>query len=124
MKKEFNKVPTEAQEAVCLKKWSDLHPIAKEFLFHIPNGGSRNKIEARNLKLQGTKSGVSDYFFAYPSSGKYGLWLELKRKDKKLSKVSKNQNEWLRKMKEQNYDCFVAYGWEDACKKIISYLGS
>ena len=28
--------------------------------FHVPNGGSRNVVEARNLKLDGVTAGVSD----------------------------------------------------------------
>ena len=31
-----------------------------KFMFAVPNGGSRNKIEAYNLKRQGLKSGVPD----------------------------------------------------------------
>lgn len=116
------KEPTEAQEAISLKQWADLNLIARELLIHIPNGGSRHKIEARNLKLQGTKAGVSDYFLACPSNGYCGLWIELKCRNKKKSKVSDLQMQWLEKMCAQNYDVFVAYGWEEAAKKIINYL--
>lgn len=35
------------------KRWPEL-----EYLYHVPNGGSRNRIEAANLKEEGVKAGV------------------------------------------------------------------
>jgi len=44
-------------------------------LFAIPNGGSRNIIEATNLKRQGVVAGVADMFLAIPryENNWYGL---------------------------------------------------
>lgn len=36
-------------------RWSEL-----EYLYHVPNGGSRNAREAANLKAQGVRPGVPD----------------------------------------------------------------
>ena len=41
----------------CRGKYPEL-----DLLFHIPNGGSRNKIEAAKLKAQGVKAGCRIYF--------------------------------------------------------------
>ena len=35
------------------------------FLFAVPNGGYRNKIEAANLKRQGVIAGVPDFILIY-----------------------------------------------------------
>lgn len=43
---------------------------------HIPNGGSRNKIEAARLKAQGVKPGVPDLMFIHDG---HPYFLELKR---------------------------------------------
>lgn len=114
--------PSEAQEAYALKQWADTHPICRKHLIHIPNGGSRNPREALNLKRQGVKPGVSDYFLAYPIGGYHGLWLELKRRPLILSRVSAEQKDWLALMNSAGYSAEVAWGWENARMIIKSYL--
>jgi hypothetical protein len=78
-----------------LKKWADYHPIAR-LMFHIPNGGSRHLYEAVNLKAQGVKAGIPDYFLPYPSKDKHGMFIELKRRFK--ARISKDQQECLKKI--------------------------
>lgn len=100
-------------------QWAKLHPICKDHLIHI---------EARNLKLEGVKSGVSDYFLAYPMEviGQAlrrncgGLWLKLKTSSGRLSKP---QIEWLERMERRGYAAVAAYGWEAARSAIRAYLG-
>lgn len=50
--------------------------FAGHFVFAVPNGGSRNLIEARNLKAQGVMAGVSDLILLLPSRKVY--FIELK----------------------------------------------
>ena len=52
--------------------------IPDKLVFHVPNGGSRNKIEAANLKRQGVKPGVSDVIILIPRNGFASLCLEFK----------------------------------------------
>lgn len=40
--------------------------MAGHFVFAVPNGGSRNVIEAANLKAQGVMAGVSDLILLLP----------------------------------------------------------
>ena len=51
-------LPTEAQEQRTLFEWaavmSQRHPVLR-LMHHIPNGGSRNPAEARNLRAQGVR---------------------------------------------------------------------
>lgn len=49
--------------------------------FHCPNGGSRNVIEATNLKRQGVKAGIPDIIIIYQGRA-HGL--ELKSKNGRL----------------------------------------
>ncbi len=92
------------------------------WLFHVPNGGSRNKIEGARLKAAGVKPGVPDIFLPVLRKPHIGLWVELKRPDMKKSKVSDDQNDWLAYLSQQGYDTAVCYGFEMARNRIIQYL--
>ncbi len=54
--------------------------LPDKLLFAIPNGGSRNKIEAANLKRQGVRPGVADVILLVPKKGFSCLCLEFKTK--------------------------------------------
>lgn len=44
--------------------WNN-HPQTRKLLFHVPNGGSRNKAEAMQLKSSGVIAGVPDLLFVW-----------------------------------------------------------
>lgn len=52
--------------------------LPNKLLFAVPNGGSRNKIEAKNMKRQGIKTGVADVILLIPRRGYASLCLEFK----------------------------------------------
>lgn len=113
----------EAQEQENLITWCNLQSgkyPELNLIFHIPNGGSRNKIEAFNLKKQGVKAGVPDLFLPVAKKGYYGLFIEMKVKN---NKPTENQKKWLSKFTEQGYLTKVCYSFEEAQKTIINYLG-
>ncbi|HNC11755.1 MAG TPA: hypothetical protein PLF59_08280 [Cyclobacteriaceae bacterium] len=122
-KRQVKIFPSEKQESYALKKWADYHPICKKALLHIKNGGSlKSKIEGANFKRAGVKAGVSDYLLPYPVSPYHGLWIELKRREKSLCKVTDEQNDWLVLMASFGYAVCVAYGCLEAINKIKEYL--
>ena len=51
-----------------------------ELLYHIPNGGSRHRIEAIHLKQQGVKAGVPDLHLPVARGGYHSLYIEMKVK--------------------------------------------
>lgn len=116
-------VPTEAKEQKALFEWADRakgrYP-ALRWLFHIPNGGSRNLIEARHLKEQGVKAGVPDIFLPCPNPIHMGLFIELKRRER--GEVSKAQREWIAELNKAGYRAVVCKGWEEARDEIMKYL--
>jgi hypothetical protein len=116
------KCPLESSEGKMFWEWAQYHPIAKQRLYHIPNGGSRNKIEAKNLKAQGVKSGVSDYFLSYPHNGKPGLYIELKRRDRGVCSLTEEQAQWLAASERLGYATKVVYGADEAIKAVEDYL--
>lgn len=110
----------EAEHQKLLFKWASYHPICRDYLFAIPNGGTRNIREAVNMKAQGVRRGVSDLMLAYPTPKAAGLWLEMKR-DKKAP-VSKEQKNWLERMKGVGYEAHIACGFDEAVRVIEEYL--
>lgn len=89
-------------------------------LFHIPNGGSRNRAEAANLKRQGVKAGVPDMFLPVPRGCYHGLFIEMKYGN---NRPTDNQRVWIESLNEQGYMAVVCYGFESARETIERYLG-
>jgi hypothetical protein len=116
--------PTEAQEQTTLFEWAAWN-IAKypelKCLYAIPNGGSRNRIEAVNLKKQGVRKGVSDIHLPVARRGYHGLWLELKRIAG--GRIEPEQANWIELMRLHGHYAVIAYGFEDAKKYLEWYLG-
>lgn len=56
-----------------------------EIIFAIPNGGSRNIVEAVNFKRMGVLAGVPDLFVPRGNSTYHGLFIEMKAGSGKLS---------------------------------------
>lgn len=123
MKTKQESIPTEAQEQTTLFQWAALmtHRLPElRTMYHIPNGGSRNAIEAVRLKAQGVKPGVPDIFLPCARGEWHGLYIEMKRR--KGGRVSEEQREMIRLLIEQGYKAVVCYGWEEAKNTICEYL--
>ena len=74
-------IPHEGNEQEALFRWAAF--VRGRFpeidlLYHIPNGGSRNRLEAANLKRQGVKSGVPDLCLPVARGKYHGLYIEMK----------------------------------------------
>src|SRR4051812_48799971 len=68
--------PSEIQlQAKCFQWAWNTYPETRRCLAHVPNGSSRNKIEAVQLKASGVVAGVHDLFFYWK---KQLYWFELK----------------------------------------------
>ena len=111
---------TEAQEQALVIEWAKYNPRLK-WLYATPNGGSRDKREAANLKRQGVKSGVSDLHLPLACRGYHGLYIEMKRR--KGGTVSKSQHEFIVDMNANGYYATVCKGADEAIKLIQWYIG-
>lgn len=125
------KLGNEDSHQIALGAWrAKMLPIYPELelLHHIPNGGSRNKIEAGKLKAMMAKAGVSDLFLPVARRGYHGLYIELKHDATGLNEhvkarmVADNQKEWLDKVSAQGYAAGVCYGYDEAVRAISWYL--
>lgn len=89
----------EAQlQSACVRYFRYRYPKYKRLLFHVPNGGSRNVIEAANLKEQGVVSGVADLILLKPKHNYGSLCIELKIG---RNKQTENQIQWARDATEE-----------------------
>ena len=116
-------VPTEAQEQTTLFQWAAMMQgrIPELALLHsVPNGGSRNPIEARHLKEQGVKPGIPDVFLPVARGGYHGLYIEMKRR--KGGRVSVEQKKMILALRDQGFRAEVCEGWEKARDVITEYM--
>lgn len=117
-------VPTESVEQINLFRWADwqtgAHPELKR-LYHVPNGGFRNKSTAGRLKAEGVKAGVPDVCLPIPRGAYHGLYIEMKRL--KGNDTTEDQDDWLEFLQSQGYCTAVCKGWEAATNVILDYLG-
>ena len=121
--KKFNRVPTEDQEQMTVMSWAHRTKFKdgrlSDYLFHIPNDGSRNIIEATKLKKMGVKAGVPDLQLIVPNGQVHGLWIELKAQKGKLQP---SQKIMIQRLEAQGYMCKVCFGADEAINEIKKYL--
>ena len=112
----------ESLEQQALIQWAQFqsrtYPELK-LLYHVPNGGKRNKVTAIRLKKEGVKAGVPDLCLPVPKGKWHGLYIEMKAQNGKLSK---KQIWWIEQLRQQGYYVAVCYGWEQAKEMIVRYL--
>lgn len=110
-------IPSEDREQEVFVSWVKL--TYKDFLiFSIPNGGSRNKIEASKLKKTGLLAGVPDLIVLMPN--KQIVFIEMKKqKGGKLSPVQKVVIPIIEKL---GFNVLIGYGFLDIKDKFEKYL--
>lgn len=121
---EHGVIRTEAEEQEAVIRWAFYESAYRpelRMLFHIPNGGTRNKREAVHLKGLGVQAGVPDLFLPIPMDGFHGLFIEMKR-NAKTARISKEQRAWIEALEKRGYRAVVCYGFEHARDTIINYL--
>lgn len=111
--------PKEEEEQKALFKWCCENGVQ---LVHIPNERKCNAATGARLALQGVRKGFPDNFIVGARKGFNGLFIELKRNSKTLSKVSREQKQWLRYLNNNGYKAIVCYGAEEAIREIKNYL--
>lgn len=114
---------SEDTEQMELIRWTELIGTRipqLNMLFHVPNGGKRNALEAARFKKMGVRSGVPDLFLPVAAGGFHGFFIELKVGN---NKPTENQLRWMQLLREQGYKTEVCYCARDAEKALTDYLG-
>ena len=60
-----------------------------QYMYHVPNGGKRDKATAAVLKRQGVKAGVPDIMLPAARAEYHGLYIELKAGENTTTKKTK-----------------------------------
>ena len=119
---DYVKLKTEDTEQQAVIHWAKMTAgcwPALELLHHIPNGGSRNKVEAAKLKRMGVLAGVPDLHLPVARAGYNGLYIEMKYGNGRLLA---SQKEFLIRAARFNNYCAVCYTAEDAIAVLQNYL--
>lgn len=102
--------------------WND-YPQTRRLLFHCPNGGSRNKIEAVRLRAQGVVKGVPDLI----GLGKNGMFaVELKLPQQMRTKdggCSEDQVKVHELWNDKGYAVYLSYSFDHAVEVIKKEFG-
>lgn len=117
------RVPSEDEEQAAVIRWAELQMGRwpdLEWLYHIPNGGKRGKIEAARFKAMGVKAGVPDLCLPVPKGGYHGLYIEMKRREG--GKLSKDQRKWIDGLRENGYCVQRCDGHQEAVRVLGDYL--
>ena len=108
---------SEYDEQVVVVQYCDLKHIA---CFAIPNGGSRNKVEAARMQASGVKAGVPDLCIPVPSGQYHSLYIEMKYGKNKTSPA---QDAWIERLRKLGHKVCVCYGAGEAIDEIEKYFG-
>ncbi len=122
MSRAYYKKRCEATEQERVINWATFY--AKDFpeldlLYHVPNGGSRNQLEAANLKRQGVKAGVPDLVLPVPRQQFHGLYVEMKWGK---NTTTDKQDWWLEQLQQQGYKTAVCWSADEAMDVIAEYM--
>jgi hypothetical protein len=103
----------------CVEWFRYQYPLHWRQLFAVPNGGSRNKKEAANMKAAGVVAGVADLILLIPN-GQYGaLCIELKHGKNKQTDL---QKEWQESTEAHGNLYVVVYTLEEFISIVKQYL--
>ena len=109
-------------------QWQHWNGIAVgAYMAAVPNGSALSRrggvcIQAAKLKAEGLQAGFPDLMLLLPAHGKHGLFIEMKRRDKKRSRVSEEQRAWIDRLNAAGYQAQVCYGSDEAIQTIKNYL--
>ncbi|MFR6747787.1 MAG: VRR-NUC domain-containing protein [Roseburia faecis] len=109
---------TEQMAVVSWARWNVQKYPELKWLYHVPNGGSRNRAEAAKFKQMGVKAGVADLCLPYPKGAYCGLWIEMKYG---RNTQQETQKEFLEDMAAAGHFVATCYSAREACEVIEEY---
>ncbi len=124
----YKEARSEHQEQVEVNRYCTKKGI---LMFAIPNGTNKSLTAQRMFKAEGLKSGVPDLMIPIANKYYHGLFIEMKRRAKRLksgkkstshTKVNPKQLKWLNDLSERGYCVNICYGADEAIKVIENYL--
>lgn len=112
---------TEDYEQIEFIKWCAFHPDPRpSMIYAIPNGEKRSPKTGAKLKRLGVKPGIPDLHLPIASQGYHTLYIEMKKKNGRVSDDQKIQIQILR---NEGHRVEVCWSKEEAVVVICDYLG-
>ena len=116
-------VPSEHQVQCAFFEWARDYGVRTypelRWLHAIPNGGARDQITGKQLKLEGVTRGILDVCLPVARNGKHGMYLEFKKPGEKMSPEQKEFSAFLI---EQGYAAHCVDDFQNAIKIVREYL--
>ena len=106
---------SETDEQIAVIEYCDVYGIP---IYHIANEGKRTYYTGNLLRKAGMRKGVPDLCIPLPRGKYHGFYIEMKSKS---GKVTKEQIQWLKLLKNNGYATAICYGADDAINKIAAY---
>lgn len=113
-------IPSEHEEQAAVVKWFDETYHDQGRIYAIPNGGNRSHAYTQHLHAEGMRKGAPDLVVAL--HGGQVLWIEMKRANKLLSRLSHEQNVEHDTLRALGHTVFVCYGAKQAIEDIAQYM--
>ena len=99
-------------------EFNNKYPNLRGCLFHVPNGGTRDKREAQKLKYMGVYPGVSDLIFLFDAKC---YLIELKNE---IGTQSPSQKDWESTVKKQGFEYVIFRTSEETLEYIDNIIKS
>lgn len=103
----------------CMTWLKTQFPQYRRLCFHVPNGGTRNPVEAAHLKAQGVTPGVADIIIMVPSGKYHGAAIELKVGN---NKPTASQQEFLANACKNGYFATLCWSLDEFIELIHTYF--
>lgn len=115
-------VPTEHQEQVTFVQLLAAHlPLFYLNTTAVPHGDLRKPGVAGRLKAEGVSPGYPDILIDVPRGPFHGMRIEMKRRQRSLSRVDDAQRAWGARLNGAGYLAVVARGCDHAMDQVLAY---
>jgi len=106
----------------CVRWFRYQFPDLRKMMIAVPNGGSRNILEAAKLKQMGVVAGVADLLLLTPRNGYGCLCIELK--NGKRGRQSPAQHEWELSALSNGNKYVICRSVDEFIHEVTAYLES
>lgn len=106
-------------QQTCVKWFNYQYMELRGCLFSVPNGGARDAVTGRILKMEGVVAGVADLILLVPNQHHHALLIEMKTEK---GRQSPSQREWQKNIEQYNYKYVICRSLDDFIKTIKDYL--
>lgn len=106
-------------QQTCVKWFNYQYMELRGCLFSVPNGGARDAVTGRILKMEGVVAGVADLILLVPNKHHHSLCIEMKTEK---GRQSASQREWQEKIEQYGNKYAICRSLDDFIKTIKDYL--